>query len=373
MSAEDTRNHLLLVIDNLSDKYAAWVDAEATYITQEFESAIAETLEVFAGSDIPSTCRVLARTVEALEVFWNRYRAEAEQAADVNIMPGQGFFKSLEALQSLRNQMRAQPKKVLETLAMCEKQGLNDRQICILYDWVDEYGAPQMWKLAEERAEPGKHTANHVPLAEKKRLEAEAKREAVFARLKAKQAAKIAAATKPADEPWENLLATGLSATQISKMKLVHVDEVFAKADELGVPRPPLNYDVRTTTGQYDKSDDSDSAKRVKDATNTGLTKRKEEPGDNLPTRQIDDEAPAPSKPQPKRRNARKSDQADRNEAPAMQIDDEGDDVAVEYSQDTEIRTYAAMGYGARQIQAAMKPTKVTIAEIEKALSQASV
>jgi len=84
---------------------------------------------------------------------------------------------------------------ILETIEQLDKQKVSDRQICLIYGWVEPDGTtPQFSKLREERAKPGKHTgpdSGFVPPVEKARQKEFKRQNAIIERIRQKQALKI--------------------------------------------------------------------------------------------------------------------------------------------------------------------------------------
>ncbi len=239
---------LLAVADALLQTHAEWADGDSP-MTEDFATAVDDTIEVFANGDLPSDCRELAAIVAHMESAWEVYKAEAAAQDDPNYLPSQAFWSLLHKLRSARIHTREGERHfTLETIEDLIVQKVSPTQICRMYGFVDEQGREQLWKLEEERQKPGTHTdraKGWLPPQERRHREKQAKAQEALLRVNKRMTARInqvANKAKPAPEPWDELILAGNSAEQIATLKRCTVEEVYAKADELGLDRPPLNY-----------------------------------------------------------------------------------------------------------------------------------
>lgn len=240
---DEQRRHLLLVIDHLQGVHEEWMNSDATVVTEPFRSAIEETVEVFGNGDLPNDCRELNARVEEMGKQWSVYQERIEASGNTEELPGNGFWRALEAVEKGREAARPHRRVQLESLSELKEQKVPDTQICKIYGWVDSENRPELWKLREEREKPGTHLGpDFVPPLERKRLEADAQREAYLKKMVERSKAKVERISAPAPESWEELFAQGLSARQLAKLKNCTLEEVWEKADELGVDRPAEHY-----------------------------------------------------------------------------------------------------------------------------------
>ena len=242
--------HMGLVVDHVLDSRREWVESDTPYITESVETAVNDMIDVFRLGSIPHRCREMNERVENLAIYWDRWQALAQASGDRNVLPGNNFWKALENLQQLRNKQKAPERKELEPIHGPHGLLANDvglRQICLIYGWEDHDGNAELWKLQQEIDKPGTWVDdNFVPPLERERIAEEIRNRQIVERIESLRKEKLRNLTEPAKEPWADLLSQKLSARQLSRMKRVTIDEVMEEADQLGVPRPPVDYeDVR--------------------------------------------------------------------------------------------------------------------------------
>ncbi|HEV3341407.1 MAG TPA: hypothetical protein VG125_13645 [Pirellulales bacterium] len=243
MSDERT-SYLLDVTANFLETHQAWVESDTPYITEDFEARADELAEVFSQGTMPGGLRKLETIVTGdFSPSWDEWRERAGRTGDPNEMPNQRFWKAVEGIQNAVTAAKSPPPVTVESIPDLVAQKVSDRQICLIYGWLDPSGAPDFQKLREEKAEPGKHTKNWVSPIEKQRQQAEQRQKQIAADIAARRARKIKHATEPSKESTEELLRQGLSASQIASMRKTTVSKVFEEADKLGIPRPPINYE----------------------------------------------------------------------------------------------------------------------------------
>lgn len=259
--------NLFKLVDTFFEVYQEWVEDEDTLrVTELLEVTTDQLVEVFETGDIPAQCRNLARAVEELGRQWLAFKTKAANAVTPrDEMPGMAFQKQIRLVMEARQD--AKPKQIVmpEPIETLTKQNVSDRQICLIWEWTEADGAPQLWKLREERAEPGKHTKDYVPPSQRRRqLQAQRELE-VMQQIHEKTERRLKQRTEPAPEPTKELIQQGLSAKQIAKMKLITVAEVLQVADEHGLERPRLEYDpLESTKGLFDKTP-NESGQRILD------------------------------------------------------------------------------------------------------------
>ena len=242
MSERERATHLLAVIDHVLARRRDWIESDAPYVTEDVETAVDELVEVFSGGTIPGSCRAIEGQVSQLGRYWRDWKDQVAATGLSTILPSNDFWKAIERVAELREAAKPRPKRRLETIQdLAVVQKVPAYQICDIYGWMDENGQPESWKIAEELAEPGKHTgpeSGWVDPGEKKRLEGERKRAAIVARLAAKQDAKIARANLKAPESLEELVGTDVPLHQIADILKTTEAAVLAECDRLGLDRP---------------------------------------------------------------------------------------------------------------------------------------
>lgn len=243
MIDQERREHLLLVVDNVIDVHTIWVESDTPHLTEELETAVDELVEVFEDGTIPGDCRDLTHRVAELSEHWHAWKAKVAASGGIATVPGDAFWAALEHVEDARRKAEPKPPIVLESIKELTDQKVPDRQICLIYGWIDGAGHPLLHKLHEERAKPGTHTGEgFLPPAEKSRRQKEARKQAVIDRIREKRRTKVESITTPAPEPIEDLVAQGVSAEQISRLKHMTIAQVMAACDELGVERPEESY-----------------------------------------------------------------------------------------------------------------------------------
>lgn len=225
------------------DERKAWVESDAKFVTETLEQAIDELVEGFGEGTIPGELRGIEQAISReLAPAWEAWKNEARATGDLRVLPGDNFWLAVLNLERAREKAQPRPPITVETIEQLTEQKVSDRQICIIYDWLDGRGQPELWRLAEERREPGKHTANWVPKAERRRQEQDVRQAQLRQQVAQRQARKVEQLTAPCKESIEELIGQGLSAEQIAEMRKCSLDEVYAAADQMGVERPPLRY-----------------------------------------------------------------------------------------------------------------------------------
>jgi len=265
---DDRSAYLLDVTDNFLETHRAWVESDTPYITEDFELRADEVVEVFGQGSVPGTLRKLTEIVTGdFAPGWEEWRERAGRTGDPNQMPKDRFWKAVEDMATEIRGAKAPPVATVESIDDLVAQKVSDRQICVIYGWIDPHtGAPDFAKLREERVQPGRHTKNWVSPVEKQRQAAEAREKAIADEIAARRSRKIKTATQPSKESTEELLRQGLSASQISTMRKITVSAVMAEADRLNIPRPPINYEsAHARRGRHDP-DLPEAAARAFDA-----------------------------------------------------------------------------------------------------------
>lgn len=256
MDAAERREHLLMVVDHLTETHDAWVKGEMTQLNEAFELATTDMLDVFQDGTIPGDLRDLNHRVDQFREQWQAW-VELNSRRAVSPIPGNGFWHAFEAVRAAREAARPKARPTLESIKSLKEQKVSDRQICKIYGWLDPGGNPEIWKVQEELDDPGRHStkiAGWLPPHERKRQESNDRQQRILDRIRADREAKLARAAAAAPEDFQELVESGVSARQIAKMKHLTVDEVFAECARLGIGRPRLEYDTpNAMKGQFDK------------------------------------------------------------------------------------------------------------------------
>ncbi|MCP4535797.1 MAG: hypothetical protein GY832_01460 [Chloroflexi bacterium] len=243
VATSERRKHLFDVADAVALVHAEWSESDIPYITDPFQAAVDDMVEVFSTGDTPADCRVLNKEVETLTDSWNAWKKAAEVSGDTAAMPSQDFWFAMERVAAARQDAVPRQSVRLETIKELEKQGVNDNQICAIYEWFLSDGSADLDKLREEKAKPGTHTGEgFVSPQERRRLKRQADQDAAVARARETREKKLEKMEAVAPESLEQLVTEGVSAEQIADMKNCTVEQVFADCDEAGIQRPMENY-----------------------------------------------------------------------------------------------------------------------------------
>lgn len=254
---DERSQELTTVVDALLKVHDDWAqDPEKRYLTAEYEEAIEDTLAVFEDGDLPADCRRLDNAVEWLRKKWAEYKEEEAAAGNAVQQPTNAFWRAIEQVRESRKAARSHRRAHLESIATLTAQKVSDNQICRMYGFVDGHGQPDLVRLQEERAEPGRHTNpdnGWEPPAEARRRDREQQQTAAVARSKKRLAEKMAArgARKPTESIAE-LLEQGVAANQICKMHGCSLDDVRIEADRLGIDFAENYGDAMNARGAYD-------------------------------------------------------------------------------------------------------------------------
>ena len=288
MTYDERRQHLLLSVDHLIDVWNAWTNnPDVRYITKTFEDAVDEVIGGFADGTIPGELRALHGQVQILSEHWNEWNKRNQASGGKYPLPGNAFWNVLESIDAAKQALARPVRKTLETIAQLDALNPrpNDGQICRMYGFVDAGGNPEIWKLQEERANPGKHTGPGTgwkPPHEARREAEEAAKRSSYERLKRQRESKLDFLTKAAPEPIEQLLAEGVSGKQICKMKKIDEGTLAEYCQEHGLTLPAWNSPLATnikgdTEADYDEPQDPPAgAESVTEIDAEGLTLEQE-------------------------------------------------------------------------------------------------
>lgn len=231
------------VLVEFFDQRKTWVESDYRYVTEDLERAADELIEAFSAGTIPGDLRRVEQVVSReFAPAWEAFKRVARATGDVNTLPDDGFWLAVANLEKARAEAEPKPPLSIESIDELTRQGVPDRQICLIYEWVDDRGSPELWRLREERAEPGKHTQFWVSAAERRRQAQEGRQHELRRQIAERQTKKVERLTKPCQETTEELLRQGLAAGQIAEMRKISIEEVLDEADRLNIPRPPVRY-----------------------------------------------------------------------------------------------------------------------------------
>lgn len=281
--SEEREKYLLAIIDGMLASHEEWVSENETNTLDESSplwQQVDEAIEMFSQGSIPGNLRRIADIVDRdLRQGWTTFLSRREQSLDpLRELPGNGLWKAIETIRSARPGADPLVPRKLESVPDLIAQKVTIAQIARIYNWLTPSGGPDVDKVREEIAEPGKHTSKWVDPRIAKSQEEQQRQKDRIAQLNQRQKAKLSAATKPAKETIETLIIQGLSATQISRMHHCTVDAVWAEADRLKLGRPPRHYtDARNSLAPSDH-EPSEATDRIKKATTDNAAKKRGRP-----------------------------------------------------------------------------------------------
>lgn len=261
---------MFATIDRLAAVHREWIDSDAMVITEAMGKAVMACEAVFSTGTIPGDCRPLTDRVLEMLDQWRKWDDDNKMSRH-EILPGNGFWKTLRNVFDARKAAAPARKAKLESIAQLSREKVGDAQICRIYDWVEEDGTPQLWKVREERAKPGTHTSGPTAVDLRRQQAAEAERRETEAREK-RLAEKVKAANEPAPEGLATLVEQGVSAGQIASMLKIDVDKVYRQCDELGLPLPPESYELPVANTASAAEDDDDVFGTMEVANSAPLT-----------------------------------------------------------------------------------------------------
>lgn len=249
----ERKQQLLAAIEAMTRVRDEWLDDDGKAVDETLE-AVADVIELFRLGDMPGSLRDLERHVASLERLYRSYMERFEEG--VTDPPESAFWKAVDTVQSAAKSTRKMPRKPLEKFAELDAQKVPDRQIALIYGFLDDDGQPNMQMVVEERRDPGRHTGQGSGwLDPRERADAAlaTQHDAANDRVQDRISARLAKVAAEAPESWESLFTQGISARQMALMKRCEVADVMAKADELGLPHPPLDYaDPRTSRAPHE-------------------------------------------------------------------------------------------------------------------------
>ncbi len=241
MDLQARRGELLEAVKTLEDAHQAWVEGDQPWITEELEDAIEDTVVTCAAGAIPADCRELVANVENLGREWEAFAARLRRSTRVAILPGEAFWRALEAVEEAAQRTTAPPKRQLEPIAVLRAQNVSDAQIARMYGFLDAAGAPEPWKVQEELDEPRRHTGEEtgwVSPLERRDRQREDEARAGLTRLRERARRRIEQRAKPCPESLEELVQQQVPLEQIARMLRKTPEEVLAECDAAGLPHP---------------------------------------------------------------------------------------------------------------------------------------
>jgi hypothetical protein len=245
-----TRAQILSAVEKLEAVVREWEHSSDEAIMVNFRGRIVRQLsqsieqsamELFNLCDSPSIEREAWPLVLAIDDFDDELQRFAERSSVAPDATDPHGGNSLWAAYGvmLKGKTPPRPHKI-EPIAQLLAERVDRQQIAKIYGWRHPDGSPNLDKLQEEINEPGKHYDPATFVHPKDKKFWEGVEEKWFARVAAFEAGEDGQSRKvkpkkEAPESLDDLIIQGINAKQIAKMKHVDIDEVHARAAELGV------------------------------------------------------------------------------------------------------------------------------------------
>lgn len=212
-----------------------WEGTRVVRIGPEIVEAFFELIDLASTMDVERSLRAPILALDEFESALHDW-AEERQISPETTSPGGTpnlWNRWLEFVDSMNVRSFPAP----ESIESLRTQGVADRQICLIYGFVDESGAPEINKVAEELAKPGTHyNAKKWVHPSQKRIDAVISERWKERSKKVDDKAKVEPVNREAPETVEELLTQRVSSRQIAMMKGITVDEVRAIAANAGIP-----------------------------------------------------------------------------------------------------------------------------------------
>lgn len=242
----DRRGHLLRIVERARESYRQWVETGDSHILPEDDlydrfSEIADQAAVIKLD----RAEPLERLFVELAPHWRAFVTAQQTTADTTMLPGPELWACWQNLSAASQEARLPRLKHIETIAELVEQRVPPAQVCKIYGFVDDAGNPDLQKLREEREKPGKHTGPGTGWVAPVNRELQAQIDRMLVEeetLNRRRAAKVEAATTPAPESIESLVAAGVSVKQIATLKRMTPEQVLDYCRQHQLQPPPYDY-----------------------------------------------------------------------------------------------------------------------------------
>lgn len=240
---KERQEYLFLVADNLIEERRVWSEdnsLEGLPVGGPLWMAAELAVETFASGTIPASCRNLCRAVEEFAKHWKDHTSRAEVSGIDNLLPGNNVFSALDVVVDVRTGSSMRVTKTIETVAELVKQNVTPIQIAKIYEWLDDNGNGDVAKVRDAINNPGKYDGEeHVKAMQEKERKRQELARMQAARMRQRIDGRRPTAPNAGPESIELLVAQGLNAAQISKVKLVSIEEVVRYCRERRIELTP--------------------------------------------------------------------------------------------------------------------------------------
>lgn len=274
------RETLLGLVSAAIAEHDRWASrSDLSYVTAGVDEAMSDLVDGFAEGTIPGDCREMGELVAVFGREWHAWQAEVDRRGSATIPPGESAWKAWEQVAVCYQGVVEPPRQPLESIKTLREQKVADRQICEIYGWMDARGCPEAWKVEEELAEPGKHTANWVDPVTQRRREAAERQRGLAERVKRLRERKVAAMGAVCPESLEDLVRQGIALVQVAEMLRLTEEQVLAQCEAQNLPRPPLGPSLHAKRGAFEPDLPEPMARQFAAHEAEGARRRQEDGG----------------------------------------------------------------------------------------------
>lgn len=216
-----------------------WRGGTVQQISDALAQAIDQVCYLCGASDVEEAAKELILEIDRFQEQVHAWR-EAIELAPESVHPG-GTTEMWAALNVLERFMEPRRRRLPEPIRDLMDAKVSDEQICKIYGFVKDDGSADAVMLAEEKAKPGTHynPETWVPRRELSRQQEIAtawRRRSPIEHIPIGNAPVVEKVRQPAPETLDELIAQGVDAEQIAKMKHLDVEQVEAYAIKRGLP-----------------------------------------------------------------------------------------------------------------------------------------
>jgi hypothetical protein len=249
-------NQLSNSTEALLNAVRTWAESTDSYMTKEFEDAVNTLVHTYESEAVPPVMRPFVALVQTIGEEWDAWAKAVSHKANPNEMPAKPFWDATRTLADLHGQTNykrtARPQFTIEQLT---EQGVNDEQMCRYFGFEDDKGA-QMWKIKEEKQEPGKHLNESYVPPQQRLFDEEYKAHRIkIDYLIEKLEQKTGAGGEPEPQAVESLLDQNVSLGQIMLICRLDESQVREECERLGREVPLMHYDTKSSHFDPEMSD----------------------------------------------------------------------------------------------------------------------
>lgn len=212
-------------------------------VVQQISDAVAQAIDqvcfLCTAHNVDDDAKELILAIDRFQGEVHAWR-EAIELSPEAVHPG-GTAEMWSTFNVLERYLETKRRRLPEPIRELMDASVSDDQICKIYGFVKNDGSSDVVMLAEEKAKPGTHyhPDTWVPRRERSRLDEvnrEWSRRTPIEHLPIGNADVAPRQRRAAPETLDELIAQGVDAEQIARMKQLTVEEVEAYAVQRGLP-----------------------------------------------------------------------------------------------------------------------------------------